>query len=310
MTSATIKTVITPYGAPGIEIYFPAKPDAEIIGVLKAASFRWHSVKKCWYNRDTEDARKAAESIGATEDTDAIAHAPAKTENLWERTRTDAIPAYGTENALKDKARKEREATRESYDKIVAAHIRKHLRAQFPEVKFSVTSDGRTYLNVVDIRIVSSPYAEDSEQLKAVLDYAKALHRAYDADDGDHYADYGAHHDLYGSAQIYYDYKQKAQSEEVLSDIADFEAKKAAAEKQAEEEFMRRVSERVERDKREAEELERLNAIREAEAEEIRRGVIVEDLTESEQIALVDLLELTSKCDHLEEAEENPAGRD
>lgn len=48
---------------------------------------------------------------------------------------------------------------------------------------------------------------------------------------------------------------------------------------------------------------------KETDAEEILSGVIVEDLVESDQIALVDLLELSGKCGTLEEAAKNAAGR-
>ena len=35
----------------GIEIYFDEKPQTEILSTLKAEGFRWHHVKKCWYNK-------------------------------------------------------------------------------------------------------------------------------------------------------------------------------------------------------------------------------------------------------------------
>ena len=47
----------------GIEIYFDEKPQTEILNTLKAAGFRWHSVKKCWYNRISEAVLKIAENL-------------------------------------------------------------------------------------------------------------------------------------------------------------------------------------------------------------------------------------------------------
>ena len=38
----------------GIEVYFPDIPSAETRSALKDAGWRWHSKKKCWYNRNTE----------------------------------------------------------------------------------------------------------------------------------------------------------------------------------------------------------------------------------------------------------------
>ena len=34
-----------------IELYFDSKPDQTVINNLKENGFRWHSVKKCWYNK-------------------------------------------------------------------------------------------------------------------------------------------------------------------------------------------------------------------------------------------------------------------
>lgn len=38
----------------GIEVYFPAITSAETRSALKASGWRWHSKKKCWYHRNTE----------------------------------------------------------------------------------------------------------------------------------------------------------------------------------------------------------------------------------------------------------------
>ena len=47
----------------GIEIYFESIPKREIINKLKENFFKWHTAKKCWYARATENARKLAESL-------------------------------------------------------------------------------------------------------------------------------------------------------------------------------------------------------------------------------------------------------
>ena len=38
----------------GIEVYFESKPSSETIKKLKTNGWRWHSVKKCWYAKETE----------------------------------------------------------------------------------------------------------------------------------------------------------------------------------------------------------------------------------------------------------------
>lgn len=39
----------------GIEVYFPSRPSQATRDALKAAGYRWHSVKKCWYAKRTEE---------------------------------------------------------------------------------------------------------------------------------------------------------------------------------------------------------------------------------------------------------------
>lgn len=41
----------------GIELYFNSEPEQSIIDNLKLNGFRWHSVKKCWYAKDSEKSQ-------------------------------------------------------------------------------------------------------------------------------------------------------------------------------------------------------------------------------------------------------------
>ena len=146
-----------------------------------------------------------------------------KTESKF---TTNDLPAYGTENELKNEARENARKNGSGFDKEVAKIIRSHLRKRFPECKFSVTSGGHGYLNSCDIRICKAPYAKDSEEIAAILNYCKKLHDAFDADDGDIYADYGAHHDLCGCASISYDFIQTPETEESREEVEQFEKAK------------------------------------------------------------------------------------
>ncbi len=47
----------------GIEVYFNSKPSQETRDALKAAGYRWHSVKKCWYAKRTEEHLQALRKI-------------------------------------------------------------------------------------------------------------------------------------------------------------------------------------------------------------------------------------------------------
>ena len=47
----------------GIEVYFASKPSQETRDALKAAGYRWHSVKKCWYAKRSEERLQALKKI-------------------------------------------------------------------------------------------------------------------------------------------------------------------------------------------------------------------------------------------------------
>lgn len=47
----------------GVEVYFPSKPSEEARAALKAAGYRWHSKKKCWYAKNTEQHLQALRAI-------------------------------------------------------------------------------------------------------------------------------------------------------------------------------------------------------------------------------------------------------
>lgn len=49
----------------GVEVYFPGKPAEATRTALKAAGYRWHSKKKCWYARNTEANLQALREIEA-----------------------------------------------------------------------------------------------------------------------------------------------------------------------------------------------------------------------------------------------------
>lgn len=47
----------------GVEVYFPSKPSEETRNALKSAGYRWHSKKKCWYAKNTENNLQALRAI-------------------------------------------------------------------------------------------------------------------------------------------------------------------------------------------------------------------------------------------------------
>lgn len=267
-----------------LEITFNGIPSAAVRAAIRELKYRWNAAKKLWYGfADEATTREAIENADKTD-------APAKPEtvakaskpraaSLWERTRTDKLPAYGTENEIKAAINELARAKNWGYDRAAAAYFREHLKKQFPEVKFSITSGGAGWLYSCNIRIIASPYArvlvkgnpdatswrdacdhyENGEQLEAIYQYCKKLFDAADADDGDDYADYGAHHDLYGDVTISSEYKQAEATAEQNSDAADF-SRRAAEQKEKDE-----ATRRAEREEREKQyKIEAENAAKEA----------------------------------------------
>lgn len=291
------------------ELAFDGKPSEEVRTLLKANGYRWHAKKCVWYGFKDISALLNGEQVTPEQAEQAKPHTSKKQlATLWERTRTDALPKYGTDNEIKKEVEKAARAAGDGYDKHAAAYMRKHLRERFPEVKFSITSGGAGYLYSADIKIKASPYAlnkikgdpnaydwrdrydheEPSEELAAVLAYCEALHDVFDADDGDHYADYGAHHDLYGGASIAYNYTQTTPTEAQQSDITAFKTAKEQDDDRKKREEAQRIAEemqRIEEARKEAAERERQE---EAAAALILEHVIIEDLPEDARIIALD----------------------
>ena len=51
----------------GIELYFKEKPCKEILEILKANKWRWHSLKKCWFAKNNSNNMEIAEKINGGE---------------------------------------------------------------------------------------------------------------------------------------------------------------------------------------------------------------------------------------------------
>lgn len=289
----------------GIEITFDAIPAPAIRNLLKSSGFAWHRVKGLWYAKQSAErielCKAIVEQLNGTEaaqESAQTAQKPAKAPALaplWERVQTSDLPAYGTENAMKNEIRATAKEKGWGYDRACADYFRKHLKARFPECKFSITSGGAGYLDSCEISLKAAPYEKDSPELDAIMKYADALHDATDADDGDYYGDYGPSHDLYGNAHISWEYTQTAQTDEIRAECEAFRAAKEAHEKAEEEKRAREYAEeqaRREIEAKEAAEREKRDAAR---AEEIENSAEVVDLYEGEQLTFTELIGGTGK---------------
>jgi len=47
----------------GIEIYFSVRPEQSVINKLKLHRWRWHSQRRLWYNKQSDDTLALAQSI-------------------------------------------------------------------------------------------------------------------------------------------------------------------------------------------------------------------------------------------------------
>lgn len=219
----------------GIEVAFVAKPETDILTALKEAGFRWHRQKKVWYAKKTDERMAFVQGIGdvSSDEIPAAANGKSKKVNfdLWEMTRTDNIPYFFGEN-------------HEYSTKVIAMNIRKHLRARFPFCKWSVTSDRTS----VDVNLLSSPFAKDSEEVNAIAEYAFRYTQAYNYDNSDSMTDY-FDVNFYGTDSVHdvvgWRYEQTEMTEEAAKMSETFKVKKAAFEKAEAERQEREYQERM-----------------------------------------------------------------
>ena len=197
----------------GIEIRFEGKPDAEIIESLKANGFRWSNKQKMWYAKQNENTIAFANSIGDGVASSAVTNKAEKQQySLWDMTRTEDIPNNFELHKIYNV-------------KEIAAIVRKHIKPRFPMCKFSVTSDH----NSIDIELLASPFAKDSDEVKAILHYVHTFANSYNYDNSDLMTDYfDVNFYLSGEySMISYRYEQTEMTEAVQTMAADFAEKKA-----------------------------------------------------------------------------------
>lgn len=213
----------------GIEIRFDSKPAAEIISDLKANGFRWSSKRKMWYAKQTAERMEFIGKLGKVS-TVSEKQKP-EVYDLWAMTRTEKIESNFEKYHIYD-------------TKEIAAIIRKHLKSRFPMCKWSVTKDG----NSIYINILVSPFAIDSDELKAIVHYAYEFAQSYNYNDSDYCSDY---HDVnfYG---VYkkdivrdYRYEQRESTENEKAISEKFKTAKAAFDKAEEERKAREIEESI-----------------------------------------------------------------
>lgn len=287
----------------GVEIYFKGKPATEILTELKENGFRWNRNKLCWYAKQSEKTITTAQTIANGNITEATPQQPKtkatkKVLSLYERLQF--------KEGNTDTSKYHYKFVGSNYTglstKETASEVRKHLRKQFPEVKFSVTSD----YNKINITIKESPYCniepehneeitnyrrreekqELNKELYSIIEYCKSLLNSYNYDDSDSMTDYFNTH-FYTNVSIDYDYKQLEQTEEVKNDITEFRNRlledAKAEEERKEKEYQKYLTEQEEKEKAYKIRLEE----EKKEIEYINNNVEVKELTEQDQYFVI-----------------------
>lgn len=257
----------------GIEIFFDAIPSREIIDGLKAVGYRWHNVKKCWYAKASEETENAAriategaEATEATESTNTRENAQKRLAPLWER-------AQYAKGSGEDKCHAHTVGSRYKAgmaNKEIAAEVKKHVSARFPECKFSASSAG---YDSIRIEIKSGEFSKDSEELAAIRKYAEKYLDSYNYDDSDVMTDY-FNTNFYGSVSVNYDYQQ-TETENTANTCEAFQKSKEEAEAAAREREKKEIAEQIERRKKEEAEYKRIEAENRAKVAEIEAAAVV-----------------------------------
>lgn len=213
----------------GVELYFDGKPEQEILSNLKSSGFRWSGKKFCWYAKQNEKTLSIAHELTGEIKADQITDSTNQTAPITKTTKPQnkSISLWDLTQWT------ELEVNSKQPVKEIAAEVRKHVKARFPMVKFSVTSSHSS----INFYITASPYGKDSIYIEAVKDYCTNLLKAYNyCTCYDPYGDYGSSHNFYGAyAKIDYEYIQTEQTEAIKADIEDFNTKQAEHEIQEEE---------------------------------------------------------------------------
>ncbi len=261
----------------GIELFFEGKPAKETRDTLKENGFRWSKFKKCWYNKQSENAFKVAENLtnGTVEkatETKTTNKTKANNKvkfNLWNATQWEDI-----------------EANSEQETKLIAKEIRSHLKKRFPNVKFSIRSD----YNRINADIKQSPYEKGSIYLNAIKGYTDKLINKYQVCHmaGDPYTDLPASYNFYFfGTSIDYDYEQTEASEQIKEDMKNFDKQLEEFEKAEEERKEKEFQEYLKQEELRKAEYEKQREEEKKQHEQISNNVNANELEENEQYFII-----------------------
>lgn len=248
----------------GIEVRFDVKPAQEIIDSLKEHGFRWSGKQKMWYAK--QDSERLALVDSLSDVTLTQKNNESKDYDLWAMTRTDGIEDNYALYHITD-------------CKEIAARIREHIKSRFPMCKFSVR---KTNYDSLDVAIVSSPFAKDSDELRAIAHYVYCYAQSYNYDNSDSMTDYFDvnFYGVYEHEIVNYRYEQREMTESEHAMCEAFKASEEAYRKVEEERIAKEEQEAEERYAKEAAEAAERERIYQANHQIIEDSVKVEDNVE------------------------------
>lgn len=270
----------------GIEIKFDCKPELAIITALKEYGFRWSGKQKLWYAKQSNERLSFAETIGTVSGT--MNCNENNNYNLWDMTKTDGIE----NNYAKTKLHNEKE---------IAKIIRNHIKSRFPMGKWSVTS-GR--LNI-SVRLLSSPFAKESDELKAIEKYVVAFAESYNYNNSDLMSDY-FDVNFYGSYSIpSWNYEQREATDEEIKISEMFAENKAEYDKAEELRKQKECEEYLKQEEIKKKEYEKREAKRKADEQMVENNHTIKNVN----YTIKNMLLKANKDDNLDNTDhydENP----
>lgn len=295
----------------GVELYFDSKPVQQIIDTLKANKFRWSGFKSCWYAKQNEKTLKLAQEMTSTtiEQQTAEQTETAPKSNITKIHNKNILPLFervqftpGNADTSKYKYKFVGSNYTGLTTKETAKEIRSHLKARFPEVKFSITSD----YSRIDITIKQSPYnnlkleysanieprkyreydAEHNKEINAIVEYCNRLLTSYNYDDSDIMTDY-FHTHFYKNVSVDYEYIQTEQTDTIKTDIQYFRQKLEQQAKEEEEQKEREYQEHLKQIEKDKIEYEVRRKEEEKQREIINNSINSKTLEESEQYFII-----------------------
>ena len=182
--------------------------------------------QKIWYAKQTDERITFTNAL--TDNT--LNQEKTEVYDLWEMTRADNIENNFEKYHIYD-------------TKEIAAIIRKHLKERFPMCKWSVTKDD----NSINIRLLVSPWAKNSDEVNAIVHYAYKFAQSYNYDNSDSMTDYFDvnFYGVYESNIVDWKYEQREATVIEYNMSNDFQIKKAAFEKSEQERKKRELQERM-----------------------------------------------------------------